>query len=156
MQKTTLLYLYKANEKQILLGMKKRRFGTGKWNGVGGKLEKGENIKEALVREIKEEIDVTINPDDLKQVATLDFRYTGNPEWNQQSHVFFIEKWQGEPIETEEIIPKWHDVNSLPYENMWLDDIHWLPLVLRGRKVKASFVYNKTGDIITHKKVEEI
>ena len=40
---------------KILLGMKKRGHGVGKWNGFGGKVEKGETIEEAARRETKEE-----------------------------------------------------------------------------------------------------
>ncbi len=39
----------------ILLAEKKRGFGVGYWNGYGGKLEDGETIEQALVREVKEE-----------------------------------------------------------------------------------------------------
>ncbi len=45
----TLLFLRKNNH--ILLAMKKRGFGADRWNGVGGKLEPGETIEQALVRE---------------------------------------------------------------------------------------------------------
>lgn len=31
----------------VLLGMKKRGFGAGKWNGFGGKVQPGETIEEA-------------------------------------------------------------------------------------------------------------
>lgn len=45
-------------EKQVLLGMKKRGFGAGKWNGFGGKIENGETIEEAALRELHEECSV--------------------------------------------------------------------------------------------------
>lgn len=156
MQKTTLLFLYKSKEKKILLAMKKRSFGKGKWNGVGGKLNEGETIREALVRETLEEINVVVNEDDLVQVATLDFSFKNNPEWDQQTHVFFVEKWNGDPMESEEVNPKWYSFNSLPFENMWVDDLHWLPLVLEGKNIDASFLFSKTGDEILEMKVEEI
>lgn len=35
---------------KVLLGMKKRGFGAGKWNGFGGKVEPGESIEEAAKR----------------------------------------------------------------------------------------------------------
>ena len=35
---------------RVLLGMKKRGFGQGRWNGFGGKVEKGETILQAAVR----------------------------------------------------------------------------------------------------------
>lgn len=34
----------------VLLGMKKRGFGAGKWNGFGGKVQPGETIEEAARR----------------------------------------------------------------------------------------------------------
>ncbi|OGI65231.1 hypothetical protein A3A95_03730 [Candidatus Nomurabacteria bacterium RIFCSPLOWO2_01_FULL_39_18] len=136
--------------------MKKRRFGTGKWNGIGGKLKRGEIIAEALVRETKEEINVVISGDDLVQVATLNFSFKDNPDWDQQVHAFIIEKWKGEPKETEEMSPRWYPIKKLPFEDMWIDDIHWLPLVLEGKKINASFNFDKTGDKILNMKVEEI
>lgn len=38
------------NPKQILLGMKKRGFGVGRWNGFGGKVEPNETIVEGARR----------------------------------------------------------------------------------------------------------
>ncbi|MDR3519359.1 MAG: 8-oxo-dGTP diphosphatase [Candidatus Pacebacteria bacterium] len=156
MQKTTLLFLYKPKEQKILLAMKKRSFGKGKWNGVGGKLNDKETIKEALARETQEEINVVVNQNDLTQVATLDFSFKDNPEWDQQSHVFFTEKWNGDPTESEEMNPKWYSIDSLPFENMWIDDVHWLPLVLEGKKLNASFLFNETGSEIIDMKIKEI
>ncbi len=34
----------------ILLGLKKRGFGEGKWNGFGGKIESGESVMQAAIR----------------------------------------------------------------------------------------------------------
>ena len=50
----TLVAVLKENN--ILLGMKKRGFGEGRWNGFGGKVETGETIEEGAKRELKEEI----------------------------------------------------------------------------------------------------
>ena len=54
----SLLYLRRDNE--ILLAMKKRGFGEGRWNGVGGKVEAGESIEQAMICEAQEEISVTL------------------------------------------------------------------------------------------------
>lgn len=35
---------------RVLLGMKKRGFGAGKWNGFGGKVQPGETIEQAARR----------------------------------------------------------------------------------------------------------
>lgn len=47
MEKKTKLFtlMFLANsEGKLLLGMKKRGFGSGKYNGFGGKVEKGETV----------------------------------------------------------------------------------------------------------------
>lgn len=57
---TNLCFLIK--DEKVLLAMKKRGFGVGKWNGVGGKVKPGESVKMAVVREVFEEIRVSILP----------------------------------------------------------------------------------------------
>lgn len=44
----TLLFI--VEEKRVLLGMKKRGFGVGRWNGFGGKVQPEETIEEAAKR----------------------------------------------------------------------------------------------------------
>jgi ADP-ribose pyrophosphatase YjhB (NUDIX family) len=58
--------------KEILLGMKKRGFGVGKWNGFGGKIELNESIKEGALRELEEESSLISN--DIKRVGYLVFK----------------------------------------------------------------------------------
>ena len=43
MRQSTLVFVFNK-QKQILLAMKKRGFGVGKWTGAGGKVEDGETI----------------------------------------------------------------------------------------------------------------
>lgn len=108
MKTTTLTYLIKGEE--ILLARKKqgpRGFGVGKWNGVGGKVEAGEAISAAAVREIKEEIGVDVLEDDLEPVGTNIFIYEGSPDWDQVVHLFIVKKWTGDPAESDEMKPAW-------------------------------------------------
>ncbi len=144
--KSTLVLL--LNDNQILLAMKKRGFGKGRWNGVGGKPENEESITQTAVRECKEEIMVT--PQDLTLVAKLNFYFPAEKSnWNQQVHVFTSLKWKGEPTETEEMKPKWYKFNDIPYSLMWDDDKHWLPHVLEGKFVNASFTFDNKDQIVT-------
>ena len=154
MRQCTLVFLNKPDEQKILLAMKKRGFGVGKWNGVGGKLNINETIKEAAIRETHEEIATKIDSEDLVNVAVIDFYFEGKKEFDQQVHVFFTEKWQGDPTESEEMKPEWYSYSNLPFDKMWIDDIHWLPRVISGEKIKAKFVFDESGSRILSKKID--
>jgi ADP-ribose pyrophosphatase YjhB (NUDIX family) len=151
LRQVTLCFLTKGDE--ILLAMKKRGFGEGRWNGTGGKPQGEETIEETAVRETNEEIGVKTK--DLKQVATLNFYFPHNSNWNQQVIVYLSENWEGEPSETEEMFPQWYKKDNLPFNSMWADDIFWLPLVLEGKKLKAEFIFGE-GDIVLDSRIEEI
>ncbi len=133
-------------ENQVLLAMKKRGFGQGRWNGAGGKPNEGENIEEAARREMTEEIGVVA--EEMSQVGVLNFYFQENPEWNQQVVVYMVRSWQGEPAESEEMTPKWFKVDEVPYSEMWPDDKYWLPQVLTGKKVEASFLFDGKQNVI--------
>jgi 8-oxo-dGTP diphosphatase len=152
MKELTLLFLHRDDE--ILLAMKKRGFGEGRWNGVGGKLEPGETIEQALVRECQEEIKVT--PLGYDHVAQLSFdAYLKGRRTKLLVHAYLCEKWQDEPAETEEMRPQWFKKSAIPYEAMWQDDKFWLPLVLQNKKVKGSFVFDEKDNLLDHT-IEEI
>lgn len=136
--------------------MKKRGFGLGKYNGVGGKVEEGESVEEAVAREIKEEIEVSVKISDLVKIAEINFQFDQKPDWNQVCHVFLTQKWVDEPRETEEMKPEWFEIEKIPFKKMWIDDPHWLPLVLSGKRIKAEFVFGDNGEKIISEKVEII
>lgn len=132
---------------ELLLAMKKRGFGMGRWNGVGGKVEPGESIEEALVRECEEEIGVT--PKAYHKVAVHIFDYHDDPEaLKHEVHVYVSDQWDGEPEETEEMAPRWFPLNEIPYDHMWEDDALWLPLVLRGKKLRCSFAFTEDTSMV--------
>lgn len=150
MKEATLCFLLKDNK--VLLAMKKRGFGVGKWNGVGGKVdpEKGDSsVEHAIVRETKEEIGVKVNH--LEKVAFLKFSFPHKKEWDQGVHVYFCREWDGEPGETEEMRPSWFDLKKIPFKKMWSDDSVWLPRVLEGKKVKADFTFTPEEKIDNYK-----
>jgi 8-oxo-dGTP diphosphatase len=116
----------------VLLGYKRTGLGLGKVVGIGGKVEDGESIGEGAVREVHEETGLVIDAADLRPAGVLDYLFPARPDWSQRSHVFTCRRWQGEPVETDEIVPAWFDADEVPYERMWDDASRWLPGVLRG------------------------
>lgn len=132
----TILFL--RREKQLLLAMKKRGFGTGKWNGVGGKIELGETPEHATIRECQEEIRVI--PTRLRRVADIIFYETREPkEAAHRVYIFIADSWQGEPQETEEMRPHWFSDDRVPYHDMWPVDRLWLPAILQGLCYMGEF-----------------
>lgn len=143
---TTLCLLKNKNE--ILLAMKKRGFGEGRYNGVGGKIERDETPEQAMVRETEEEINVT--PIKYEKVGLIEFDefYKENKQ-NLVFHLYMVYEWNGIPTESEEMKPKWFDINNIPYEKMFPDDKYWLPLILEGKKVKAYFNFDEEWNLLS-------
>jgi len=125
---------------RILLGMKKRGFGAGRWNGFGGKIKTGESIEDATKREMQEESGVEI--ENLDKVGIMEFEFKGNPEIIEV-HVFKSENFEGEIIESEEMKPQWFHVDEIPFKEMWPDDLYWMPLFLKGKKFKGKFLFDQ-------------
>ena len=85
---------------QILLGHKKTGMGAGKILGIGGHVEPGERITEAAVREVQEEIFITIEESALQSIAIFEYSYPAKPKWNAEVHFFIVTNWEGKPKES--------------------------------------------------------
>lgn len=135
---------------RILLAMKKRGHGEGCWNGMGGKVDPGETIEQGAVREVKEEVGIEVTSLEKRAELIFDELHRGKRE-RIRVHVFVATSWSGEPHETEEMAPRWFDVTGIPYDEMWADDIHWLPQVLEGKCLKGTFTFDEQDALLTHK-----
>lgn len=129
-----------TTEDEVLLGMKKRGFGEGRWNGFGGKVEAGETIEEAALREVSEE--VSLVPTEMDRVGVLEFAFESDPVV-LEVHVFAVTAYEGEPVETEEMRPEWFVWNEVPFSQMWKDDEYWFPYLRAGKKFKGRFLFDK-------------
>lgn len=85
------------------------------WEFPGGKVEAGETSEEALVREIKEELDTLVSVDEF--VTTVEYDY---PEFHISMDCFICSVISGELKLLEHESAKW-----LPLSDPW--QVKWLP-----------------------------
>ena len=130
-------------DNRVLLGMKKRGFGSGRWNGFGGKMEEEETIEQATIRELYEE--VGIKDGVLNKVGILEFSFQNNDKI-LQVHIFKLIDFSNTAIETEEMKPQWFSFNEIPFSQMWSDDEYWFPLLLSGKLFEGEFLFDRPSD----------
>lgn len=116
--------------------MKKRGFGIGKWNGFGGKLEGNETIEEGAIRELEEES--CLRTSSLQRRGFLVFKLLDVGKI-MRVHVFDTYQFSGEPVETDEMRPKWYSENEIPFDKMWLDDKYWFSYLLEGKSFVGRY-----------------
>ena len=149
-ERAVIVYISDKKSGKVLLILKKTGLGKGKVNAPGGRLEAGENFLEAAIRECKEEVSLTpLRPEKRME---LHFQFTSG--YALYGEAFFTDSWEGEPASSEEADPFWCDVDKLPWENMWEDDRHWLPLALAGKKLRGFYVFD--DDKMLSEKLEEL
>lgn len=141
-----------VRNQEVLLGMKKRGFGAGRWNGFGGKLEPGETIEAGARREMLEECGVVIGR--MEEVGVHEFEFAADPGEILEVHVFRVDDFSGEPRETEEMRPQWFSFESIPYDDMWPDDRFWIPLFLAGKRFETRFLFGE-GDAVLEQSITE-
>lgn len=85
------------------------------WEFPGGKMEPGETPQQALVREIKEELDTEIEVGDL--LETIEYDY---PKFHLTMHCFLCTIRSGDLVLREHEAAKWLTKEEL-------DSVDWLP-----------------------------
>lgn len=116
------------NNKPIIFATQ-RGYGEfkGGWEFPGGKIEAGETPKEALKREIMEELDTEISVGEL--IDTIEYDY---PEFHLSMDCFWCEMVSGDLVLKEHEAAKWLDKEMLY-------SVDWLPADVRLiEKIKAG------------------
>ncbi len=83
---------------------------AGFWEFPGGKVESGETPEGALIREIKEELNIDIND---KFIAPLSFSEFDYKEFQLLLLLYICRRWEGEPKSMENNELKWVEPNML-------------------------------------------
>ncbi len=144
---------------RILLGMKKRGFGAGRWNGFGGKVTPGESVEEAAKREMREECGLEASY--MEKHGILEFDFKESATSRLEVHIYKVREYTGELKETEEMKPQWFHIEEIPFSQMWSDDLYWIPLFIKGRKFKGRFLFDRPSTAeyqskIIDRKLEEV
>lgn len=122
-----------------------------KWNGLGGKFNKGESPEECVIREVKEESGLDIKKPILKGIMTFP-NFINDEDF--YVFVYVAKEFYGKLIkECAEGYLEWKDTDKLMELDLWEDDRYFLPLLEKDTVFSAKFIY-KDGKII-HKEIKE-
>jgi 8-oxo-dGTP diphosphatase len=107
--------LFITSDGKVLLGLRAptKKVWPGHWDTIGGRVEEGESLEQALVREAQEEVGVT--PVDFRLIATVRER---RPDiyGDALHHVYAVTAWQGgEPVNVcdEHTELKWFGIDDM-------------------------------------------
>jgi 8-oxo-dGTP diphosphatase len=149
MKIATLCYIRDREDKRTLMIHRTRKindYHSGKWNGLGGKLDQGETPEECVVREVKEESGLLISNPRMQGLITFPL-FDGTDDW--YVFLFTADNYNGELIDSNEGDLKWIPDNELTDLNLWEGDKIFLKWVFQEKFFSAKFIY-KEGKYISH------
>lgn len=133
----TLCFIIDEKNKRILLGRKQYGHGEGKLNGFGGKAEwSDESLVHTITREVKEECNIDIYHAVLR--AVVRFHPKLQTKELLTGYIYIATEWSGEPRDSDEMKVEWHDIEAMPYSDMWEDDGQWVPMILEGKRISVD------------------
>jgi ADP-ribose pyrophosphatase YjhB (NUDIX family) len=122
---------------EVLLMHKLRGFGEGKVVLPGGRRYPQEDLEACALREFEEEVGLKpIAPQLLGQCS-----YQFEDGLAFQIQVFKASSAIGTLQRSDEALPFWVPSSQIPYEQMWPDAVHWLPLILQDQPFKGRFLF---------------
>lgn len=113
--KTASYLVLRDGDQVLLMERKNTGFRDGMYSLVAGHVDEGENFRQAMIREAKEEVGIEISKEDLETTSVMHRNSDGNVVYVD---VFFVaDDWEGEPTNEEpekcaEL--RWFDRNDLP------------------------------------------
>lgn len=128
---TTLAFVLHPDGERVLMVHRNARPGDeqlGKYNGLGGKVERDEDVVACLRRELREEAGIEVEAPRLR--GTVSWPGFGRHGEDHFGFVFVVDSFTGDvPASNEEGTLSWERIDELDQLPMWEGDRHFLPLV---------------------------
>jgi 8-oxo-dGTP diphosphatase len=143
----TLGYVLSADGRRVLLVHRNRRpedAHVGKYNGLGGKLEAGEDVVAGLCREVREEAGIECDTPLLR--GTVSWPGFGKQREDWFGFIFRVDRWSGQPwTENADGQLEWVELDRLFELPLWEGDRFFLPLVFErsGRQFHGVMPYRE-------------
>jgi len=147
MKLATLCYIIdRKNSKTLMIHRVKKKddYHEGKWNGLGGKFNKGETPEECAVREVFEESGLKIKNPSMRGFITFPL-FDGTDDW--YVFLFTADNYEGEIINSSEGNLEWIPNDKLTSLNLWDGDkifLEWLSRDITAQHYRffsAKFIY---------------
>ncbi|MFO0865726.1 MAG: 8-oxo-dGTP diphosphatase [Gemmataceae bacterium] len=127
----TLGYVLSEDRSRVLMIHRNRRPGDahlGKYNGLGGKLEPGEDVVACIRRELREEAGIECRS--LRLRGTISWPGFGKQGEDWFGFIFVVDAWDGEvPAANDEGTLEWIPLDAVQSLPLWEGDRFFLPLV---------------------------
>lgn len=125
MDKTVLCYIEKDNSYLMLYRNKKKNdLNEGKYIGIGGHIEDNESIEEALLREVKEETNLTLLSYKLRGIITFI-----NDDYKEIMYLFTSDSFIGNLKDCNEGTLSWEKIKGITSLPIWEGDKEFLSLL---------------------------
>jgi 8-oxo-dGTP diphosphatase len=144
---TNCLYL---KENKVLLLQKPRR---GWWVAPGGKMEQGESIRDAVIREYREETGIYLRNPNVKGIFTFIIKDGDQVTSEWMMFTFFATEADGVNLqESEEGTIDWHSFDDIKDLPMAEGDYHILDYMIHGKGViYGTFTYTPDFKLLSYK-----
>lgn len=130
----SLAFILSEDKQKVLLVHRNKRGNDqhlGKYNGLGGKMEAGEDILACIIREVQEEAGIICENIELR--GTVNWPGFGENGEDWFGFIFLVHKYKGTPkSQNEEGDLYWKRIAELETLPMWEGDKYFLPLVFDG------------------------